>query len=139
MIRSKGLMQSETRGLAYVNHGRWLVDCRVCGSPTQFDPSKEKDFVCGACVPELFGVKFFPIPNDPEGGYSVAPDQRKRAAAREAGPKQKIVIPPDWQRLFEILRPRPTHFMNWLPGETIQDLMAENIQHGYPTQIKGGD
>ena len=47
------------------------------------------------------------------------------------GIEAPVVWPPDPQAIEEILAMRPlTINQNWLPGETLEDLLAENAEHG---------
>lgn len=57
---------------------------------------------------------------------------------------RSITFPDNWREIVEVLRPRPVENMNWMPGETLEDLRAENFAHGVgPTLpdvsiVKGG-
>lgn len=90
---------------AYVNHGRWCVDCpHGCGS-AQYASRKDRRFFCVDC--------------------DNAGDPRW--------------IPVDWPSDLEIgaieaallARPDVTS-RNWKPGETIEQLVAENAEHDLP-------
>lgn len=89
---------------AYVNHGRWLVDCPFCGS-TQVAAKTDRRFLCagtGSCG------------NAPAGGAFVP-----------------VVWPKDTEAIEAVLVNRPDpNTRNWLPGETIKDLRRENVEHG---------
>lgn len=41
-----------------------------------------------------------------------------------------VVFPPDRWIIEAVLADRPPENRNWLPGETIQDLVYENLDHG---------
>ena len=41
-----------------------------------------------------------------------------------------INMPDEWQKGLEVLRLRNVENMHWLPGETVEDLIAENEEHG---------
>jgi hypothetical protein len=125
-----GLNSSNTRGLAYVNHGRWLADCPACGSPILLNPEKEDTIQCGVCNPQLLAIKLVPIPGDPDSGVVPKAYEEMRAEARKTAMAHKVIIPENWREIFETLRPRPTYLMNWLPGETLDTLRAQNIEHG---------
>lgn len=124
-----GFSKSNTRGLAYVNHGRWIVDCPVCGSPLPFTPERESEIACPVCNPRLWAVKFVPIPNDPDNGFRQVPDQKIRDEERRNSPSFKPVLPERWKEIFDALRKRRTENMNWLPGESLEKIIAENIEH----------
>src|SRR5512146_2607578 len=62
-----------TRGIAYINHGRWLVDCPGCGSPVLIKPPEPA--ACGHCHPELFAVMFVKRRGEI---YDPVPDHERR-------------------------------------------------------------
>jgi hypothetical protein len=128
-----------TRGLAYVNHGQWLADCPTCGSPIRVDPLKPDQAICGACHPQLFATKQVEVPVTVEDlkieptatrSFRSIPDGEVRRKAYDVAEKHKIVFPENWQEIIDTLRSRRTQYMNWLPGETVDVLIAENIEHG---------
>lgn len=41
-----------------------------------------------------------------------------------------VIWPAERRRIERLLSPRPIANQNWLPGETLADLLAENIEHG---------
>jgi hypothetical protein len=47
-----------------------------------------------------------------------------------------VVFPPDIEEIEEVLEDRiREHHKNWFPGETVQKLKMENLEH--PKQVKG--
>ena len=85
---------------AYVNHGRWVVDCPFCGSAQLASESDRRFFCAGSdgCANHQAGHRFLPV---------RWPDQ---AAEIE-----------------EILLERPQAVnQNWQPGETLTRLLEEN-------------
>lgn len=115
----------KTRGLAYINHGRWLVDCPACGAPVLINPPEPA--LCGHCRPDAFAIMFVKRPG--KEVYDPIPDQERRTEAKRLS-SFKYELPKDWKKIFETLRNRPADKMNWLPGETLKDLKAENARHG---------
>ena len=95
---------------AYVNHGRWLVDCPFCGS-TQIAAKSDRRFLCAGadgCANAQVGGAYIPV-----------------------------VWPKDADRIEAELLQRPTpNNRNWMPGETVKDLRRENAEHGV---ARGGD
>ena len=81
---------------AYVNHGRWVVDCPAAGCAGAELASDVRPFVCASCGEGPYQTRF--------------PTER---AAIEAA-----------------LESRPVEAQNWLPGETVADLEAENEVNG---------
>jgi hypothetical protein len=88
---------------AYVNHGRWVVECPVCGGGERVPTAEGSPttILCQvpACGTEL-GVIF--------------PEKRAQI--------ESVLL------LRENLVNR-----NWSPGETVADLEAENVEHGVVT------
>jgi hypothetical protein len=128
----------KTRGIAYFNHGRWLADCPVCGSPIGVSPEKADLAVCPICSPGLFASKQVEVPLSDEDklleptatkAFRTIPDGEARRAVFELARKHHILFPDDWKKIEDMLRMRETRFMNWLPGETLDMLKAENIEH----------
>lgn len=120
----------KTRGIAYVNHGRWLVDCPECGSPILLKPENETA-ICPVCNPGVMATTFQrrQLRSGAEV-FDLIPDHERRQDETAKARPFKVVIPKDWKKIFEMLRKRHVSFMNWLPGETLDDLKAENILHG---------
>jgi len=114
---------------AYYNHGRWMADCPICGNP--FELLDGGTLICSHCWPGLRAVKFV---TDEYGALVQAPHTDKifdtRAAAVEAGQEYEVEYPAERVAIEAALRPRPVENMNWYPGETVEDLIAENIEHG---------
>lgn len=85
---------------AAVNDGRWLVQCR-CGSAQLVQPDEPR-FFCIECL------------NDHVGGQWVT-----------------VRFPSEVKAIEELLEQREDRgAMNWEPGETVEDLQAENEAHG---------
>ena len=103
-----GSVQGELR--AYINHGRWMVECPLQGCEHAVIASMEEPvFFCSACGN---------VGND---GHSFG------------------VVFPRWWRALErelIKRPIPmgktrmsASTRNWRPGESLNDIKRENIAH----------
>jgi hypothetical protein len=86
---------------AYVNHGRWVVMCECGGA--QLASKDDPRFFCVSCLNESHGAKWRPV----------------------TWPKPREVAAIEGQ-----LRPRLTENANWLPGETVDTLQAENERNG---------
>ncbi|CAB4166844.1 hypothetical protein UFOVP1383_39 [uncultured Caudovirales phage] len=84
---------------AYVNHGRWVADCPMngCGGALVVAPYM-RGFLCGSCINVDAAHRFRPL-SWPENGAEIE-------AALDVRP-------------LETTR-------NWRPGETVEDLLAEN-------------
>lgn len=90
---------------AYVNHGRWVVDCPFC--PGALVASfLDQRFLCATCF------------NGSVGGAMVA-----------------VTFPDDYGAIEAELLKRPNEInRNWRPGETVADLVAEReaSENGLP-------
>ena len=87
--------------LARVDHGRWIVDC-PCRAASMIW-LEELVTWCAACANRHCG-----------------------------GQWQPVALPATARRIEEILLARPDAAnRNWFPGETVDDLLAENAEHGH--------
>lgn len=85
----------------YVNQGRWIVECPVCKG-AQVACHTDPKFLCNVCA-------------------NVAIDGRWR----------RTVWPPNRNAIEAALEVRPNELeQNWFPGETVDNLLAENVEHG---------
>jgi hypothetical protein len=86
---------------AFVSGGRWLVQCPACHS-AQYTTQADPRFFCIDCLNEHAKGKWLPV---------VWPEDR---AAIEAA-----------------LEARPDHHTRtWMPHESVEDLHAQNAEHG---------
>ena len=86
-----------------VNHGRWLTRCPWCNS-ANLASRADRRFLCCECGNVGVGGQWVRV---------VWPD------------------PPTVQQIERVLLARPDpHTRNWLPGETVADLVAENEANG---------
>ncbi len=94
--------------VATVNHGYWIARCE-CRTPGDVSPG---------CIVWL----------DRPWGWCVRCDN-----AAAGGYWRPVVLPPDRAAIEAVLVLRPdVATRNWLPGETVGDLVAENIANGVP-------
>lgn len=96
----------DVQAYAYVNHGRWIVDCPFCPSAQVASMSDPRFFCAGAdgCANAAAGGHFVPV---------VFPgDKQLKAIERE------------------LLKRRNKDNRNWHPGEKVSDLQRENKQRG---------
>ena len=96
---------------AYINEGRWIVEC----------PSE-----CGGAVIPSLKLRAFMCPNC--------------ANLENDGMWYRAIFPPDYRQIENALLRRPNRRgpmfphearnRNWIPGETLEDLQRENQEHG---------
>jgi hypothetical protein len=84
----------------YLNHGRWIAECPDCHG-AQLACWTDHRFLCNEC-----------------GNVAVA------------GLWRAIIWPDDREAIETVLDQRSPVNQNWLPGETIEYLRAENAAHG---------
>ena len=89
-----------------VQHAAWIVVCPLCGVGAQYAAPTDPRYFCLACL------------NEAVDGQWLAVEWPKQRAAIEAA-----------------LRPRQTINANWLPGESVADLHAENRAHGLEVNV----
>lgn len=86
---------------AFVSYGRWSVKCPWCSS-SQNASREDHRFFCVECG------------NVAVNGHWVP-----------------VVWPANWRRIEELLEHRPdAKVQNWFTWETVEDLAAENQEHG---------
>ena len=91
---------------AIVNANRWIVECPVCNG-AEFAWKEWPLFLCATCWNGANGYAFRPV-----------------------------VFPDDVEAIERVLMARPVpDRRNWLPGESVADLMAENEAHGLPKGV----
>lgn len=116
---------------AYMNNGRWILDCPVCSTPL---PCRPAGVVCPRCYPNMLAKAYRRLPN---GDLRPVVDQelvaKAQADARKADAIYHGVFPAEREQIERILRlrPAPKH-MNWISTETLEDLRAQNLEHGDP-------
>lgn len=84
---------------AYVNWGRWVVDCPDC-SNAQLACRTDHRFLCNECGNVAVGNKWRPVQ-----------------------------WPADVQAVENLLANRPKEFQNWVPGESTMTLATDNLTH----------
>ena len=92
--------------VAYVNHGRWVAECPDCAG-AQLVSETERRFWCLNCGNAAVNFAW----------RHVRMPQKRTAIEAE------LVIRPAARSERAITR-------NWLPGETVEDLQRENVEHG---------
>lgn len=92
--------------VAYVNHGRWIAECPDCAG-AQLVSELERRFWCLNCGNAAVNFAW----------RHVRMPQKRTAIEAE------LVIRPAARSERAITR-------NWLPGETVEDLQRENVEHG---------
>lgn len=85
---------------ARLEHGRWLADCPYCGG-AELVSRRQGEFFCLSC-----------------------------GMAENGGQAMRAVFPAAREEIEGILAPRRPLNRNWLPGETVRALRAENRRYG---------
>jgi uncharacterized Zn finger protein (UPF0148 family) len=116
---------------AFMNNGRWIMICPQCGTPL---PAREHGVICPRCYPGMLAKALRPLSN---GDLRPVTDQElvsaARAAAHRAGEEYYPEYPAEREQIERILRMRPDRKnMNWILTETLDDLRAQNVEHGDP-------
>lgn len=117
----------------------WAWACPVCNDREYdgtFSPKADKATegelgVCSKCFPEILGATSVEIR---PGVFVPGTDMNLRAAtlekAKTAERAYEIIFPKKRKAIMEALNLRNRRNMNWVPGETLADILAENVEHG---------
>jgi len=84
---------------AYVNHGRWVVDCPDCRN-AQLACATDHRFMCNECGNIAVGHLWRPVE-----------------------------WPADSVRIANLLESRPRQYQNWNPDEDVRLLAIENLEN----------
>jgi len=84
----------------YANQGRWIAECPDCRG-AQMACATDLRFMCHCC-----------------GNIG------------NSGHWRPLMWPRNVARIEKILHYRPLYNQNWVPGETVTYLVAENLEHG---------
>jgi hypothetical protein len=133
---------------AFLNAGRWVVRCPDDPDglhSVEVHPG-DATFVCAACYP---GMRKSVFKMRADGYFDSVPDAFAQAEAFSQatadGHTYVILFPDNADEILAVVRQRPTANMNWLPGEDIDFLMAENVANGVSanqpnvTVVNGGE
>ena len=121
--------------IVWHNHGRWLATCPECNQANKIERG-QRTMGCAACYPDLRAMAYEPhvIQRTGKTVLRSVPDvdarEEARAKAQEAGQVYEIQWPQDVKQIEKILSKRKSENKNWIPGETVQDLIVQNISHG---------
>lgn len=120
--------------ITYYNRGRWIATCPVCREALEVKRG-QSTFICTVCFPALRAMGYTQH-TDKRGKVILrpCPDVDARAAAKakaeQAGRVYRLIFPGDAKDMEKVMRKRPLDKRNWIPGETLQDLKAQNMAHG---------
>lgn len=108
--------------LAFINHGRWLARCKVCANPIYV--SWQTPIVyCPECgnggSTSAWSVEFPVNREEIEAALVARP-------VEISNPSKLIRNDVEWA--FNARAVLPGLGRNWLPGETVEQLMAENTE-----------
>lgn len=84
---------------AYVNHGRWVVDCPDCRN-AQLVCRTDLRFLCNECG-------------------NIAAGKLWRT----------VIWPASSATIEKLLEDRPHQYQNWNPGESMENLAMENLEY----------
>jgi hypothetical protein len=143
-LANQGIVQ------AFLNCGRWIIMCPDDPQGLhagQVDPDTDTIFICAGCYPDIIAKAF--TPGD-DGFFRPVDDPVKQQAAADQaaadGNAYTIQFPDDpaVSDIMAAVQYRPTANMNWVPGETLDDLNQENLDHNISAQqpqttVSGGD
>lgn len=123
--------------LAYMNHGRWIVDCPKCGKNGATLAEQDKfispyscengEFICPNCYTGMVVRDGTTITGQVK--FNITARMAAQARAKRNGEIYKVVFPKDKKKIEAVVKLRRLDNQNWMPGETLEDLRQENIEH----------
>jgi len=116
---------------AYMNYGRWIVDCPKHGNAGAMEVKEtDTEYIPPCCYPQIIAS----IPMLKDGRFTHAPDKSARATGRrlavQAGEVYQIVFPDKLEEIKTIMNNRPLNNRHWT-NESIAALKKENKAHGH--------
>lgn len=116
---------------AYFNFGRWVVECPKHGKNGATVVTRETtEYIAPCCYPGSIAQFVGVVKNR----ITTVPDTSARATARVQAQVNdeiyEVIFPAETDQILEIVSARPLQNQNWLPGETLEFLQAENDEHG---------
>jgi hypothetical protein len=115
---------------AYMNHGRWLVDCPKHGTAGAMEVTEhDTEYIAPCCYPKIIATFIGKFKEQ----AAIMPDRSARATARnmakQADETYTIVFPEKLAEIKAIMDARPIANRHWT-NETIAALKKENKAHG---------
>jgi len=131
--------------LAYLNHGRWKVNCPKCGdagavlaeNAPEVSPywTRGNRYVCPSCYPGSIAT----YQTLYKKHVVTLPDEAERAkawrAAELAGDVYRVTFPRNVAEIKRITNGWQERFINWKPGQTMESLAASPQHNSYITPI----
>ena len=112
-----------------INHGRWIADCPRCNSAMAVQYIGEKQlFEKFACFDCGYGL----ADGFRELLHTAAPQDKWRLFTNERPFfKVEIVFPDECKKIeSELVKRERMDNWNWNVGETVEDLIIQNNEHG---------
>jgi hypothetical protein len=115
---------------AYMNHGRWIVNCPKHGTAGAVEVDEnETEYIAPCCYPKSMAMFLGMSKGQPK----TIPDTSARATARAMAKANDeiytIIFPAKITEIKAIMDARPIHNRHWTT-ETIAALKKENKAHG---------
>jgi len=115
---------------AYINHGRWLVDCPKHGKNGAVEVAPDTaEYIAPCCYPGVIAQFTGVVKGQIKNVVDTSARATARRMAHEKGEVYQIVFPKNADKILAIIQKRPIQNQNWIPGETLKFLQAENDLH----------
>jgi hypothetical protein len=123
---------NDKKVIAFYNwNSKWTGECPVCGHGAYESVAPGKPFICSRCYP---GINATMLTMGENSRVISVPDMAARDMAYEKAVRENglfdVVFPKNMEKIMAELRKRPMKNMNWYPGETLEDIIKENKEHG---------
>jgi len=115
--------------MAYLNYGRWIVDCPKHGKNGALEVTRETtEYIAPCCYPGSIATFTGVI----KGILRNVPDVSARATARNLAVQNneifEVVFPEDVEAVLSAVSIRMIQNQNWTADETVEFLHSENVE-----------
>ena len=111
---------------AYLNHGRWLVDCPKHGRNGTLEVQvTDTEYIAPCRYPGTIAQFTGMVKNRVQNVADISARATARARARKDGEVYEIVFPENMNEIMDALRGQPVTMQNWVPGDSIEFLLSD--------------
>lgn len=111
---------------AYLNHGRWLVDCPKHGRNGTLEVQvTDTEYIAPCCYPGVIAQFTGMVKNRVQSVPDISARATAHARARTDGEVYEIAFPENMNEIMDALRGQPVTMQNWVSGDSIEFLLSD--------------